>query len=90
MKLNVAKVEERENDLIHFNGFIPLNLFMHINMLERNTYLKNIGKYNEVEADNIRVRNSMNKADDTDLFEEQVLKNWIRNNPQFEDLVIFD
>ena len=86
--LNKPKIQEKEYDLIHFKGFIPMDFNYHIDMKKRNDYLKRINKFDEVKKEQIKIRTNAKNSDDTDVFFEKVLKKWIADNPQFKDLII--
>lgn len=88
--INKDKLKEKENTLIYFNGFIPMEFFKYIDMFKRNNYLKSINKFDEIEKENIKVRKMMKSNSDAVAYSENVLKKWIVDNPQFKDLLIFD
>lgn len=90
LMLNGEKIKAREKELIRFKGFIPTQLFLYLDNLNRSKFLKSIGRYDEIEAMNIRVRNGMKTADDPDAYMDLILRKWIADNPKFKDLVIDD
>ena len=48
MKVNENKVKERELELIHYVGFLPMDILTHIDGFKRNDYLKSINKFDEI------------------------------------------
>ena len=88
--LNVDLIDKRENELIYFDDFLPFDFYPYIDMLKRNTYLKNRGKFNVIQKKNYVVRQNMKSSNDVDLFSEKILKQWVNDNPKFADLVVFD
>ena len=88
MELDIDKIKAREGELIKFADFLPMEILNVIDAVRRNDYLKNIGKFDEVQKLNLAFRRNF-KLYGLE-YKEKILKDWIRNNPQFEDLVIFD
>ena len=88
MKVNINKVKEREIELIHYVGFLPMDFLNIIDAFKRNDYLRSINKYEEIQElnHNYKVQYSKHGL----AYKEKVLRKWIADNPQFEDCVIFD
>jgi len=86
MKVNINKVKERELELIHYVGFLPMDILTHIDGLKRNDYLKSINKFDEIQElnHNYKVKYSRHGLP----YKEKVLIKWIADNPQFSDCVI--
>lgn len=88
LEIDADAVKRKEYDLIHYDGFIPFDLWLYLDMFERNNYLKSIGKFDSVQKQNTKVRGNMNISSNADLYLEKVLQEWVDNNPQFADIVI--
>ena len=88
--LDREKLKEREEELVYFNGFIPIQFLGIIPTLKRNKYLESIGKYDEIEEQNILIRQRMKEAPDSEVYLENVLKEWLIANPKFKNLFIID
>ena len=86
--INNKVVKQKEKDLIHFKGFIPLDFHGYIDMLQRNTYLKNIGLYGKIQMDIIRFRDNMKRSNDPDKYLERFLISWVNSNPEFKGCII--
>lgn len=90
IELDVNNINKHKNNLIKFEGFIPFNLFGYIDMLKRNNYLKSIGKFDDIAKENMMYRNKMKSSDDADMYMDNILLKWVEDNPQFNDILIFD
>lgn len=88
LEINADAVKKKEYDLIHFEGFIPFDLWPYIDMLKRNNYLKSIGKFDKIQKQNAKVRGNMKISADADLYLEKVLQKWVDDNPKFRDIII--
>ena len=89
-KLDIDLINKKENELIYFDDFIPFDICSYIDMLKRNNYLKNRGKFDKIQKKNFSIRQNMKNSDDADLFSEKILKLWVVENPQFADLIVFE
>ncbi|MBE6494753.1 MAG: hypothetical protein E7Z84_09155 [Methanosphaera stadtmanae] len=85
MKVNYNKVKEREDELIHYVGFLPMQILGRIDAFKRNDYLRSINKYEEIQELNHNYRVNCSKQGYP--YKEKVLRKWIADNPQFEDCV---
>ena len=88
MKVNINKVKEREIELIHYVGFLPMDFLNIIDAFKRNDYLRSINKYEEIQElnHNYKIQYSKHGL----AYKEKVLKKFIVDNPQFEDCVILE
>lgn len=86
MIVNKNKVKEREAELIHYVGFLPMDILKYIDGLKRNDYLKSINKYEEIQKLNHKYRVIYSKQGQS--YRKNVLKKWIADNPKFSDCVI--
>ena len=80
---------KREDELIHFIGFLPFQFYKFIGLLERNNYLKS-SAYDDMYKLNVKYRQEFKLSDDKENYLDNMLKVWIEENPQFYDLIIFD
>lgn len=85
MKVNIDNVKERESELIHYVGFLPMQILGRIDATKRNDYLRSINKYEEIQELNHNYR--VNCSKHGHAYKEKVLRKWIADNPQFSDCV---
>ena len=88
IKINKENVKKREQQLIHFKGFVPIDFLKYIDNFKRYDYLKQIGIFEKVQEDNHNFKVAYSKHGLS--YKEKVLKKFIVDNPQFEDCVILD
>lgn len=88
LEINVDKVKEFENRLIYYDGFLPIDLMGYIDMDKRNEYLKKNGKFEELQKQYLDFRIKFKKYGLE--YRENVLKEWILDNPQFKNLFILE
>ena len=88
IKINKENVKKREQQLIYFKGFVPIDFLKYIDNFKRYDYLEQVGRYEKVQEDNHNFRVAYSKHGLS--YKEKVLKKFIADNPQFEDCVIFD
>ena len=85
MKVNYNKVKEREDELIRYVGFLPMDILKYLNLTKRSDYLKSINKFDKIQELNYNYR--IQYAKHGKPYKETVLRKWIADNPQFEDCV---
>lgn len=88
LKLIRKILKKREQQLIYFKGFVPIDFLSYIDYSKRNEYLKQIGMYDKMHEDyhNFRVGSSKYGLE----YEQKILKKFIGENPQFKDCVILE
>ena len=86
--INEENVKKREQQLIYFKGFIPVDFLGYIDFSKRNDYIKEIGIFEKVQEDyhNFRVGSSKYGWE----YKQKILKKFIGENPQFKDCVILE
>ena len=52
IKINKENVKKREQQLIHFKGFVPIDFLKYIDNFKRYDYLEQVGIYEKVQEDN--------------------------------------
>ena len=88
IKINKENVKKREQQLIHFKGFVPIDFLKYIDNFKRYDYLEQVGIYKKVQEDNHNFKVAYSKHGLS--YKEKVLKKFIVDNPQFEDCVILE
>ena len=88
IKINKENVKKREQQLIYFKGFIPIEFLSYIDSFKRYDYLEQVGIYEKVQEDNHNFKVAYSKHGLS--YKEKVLKKFIVDNPQFEDCVILE
>lgn len=86
MEINRQRIKERENELIHFEGFLPFEILSRIDFIKRNDYLKSKGLFDEIQKQNLKHR--INSSKYGEEYKQKVLKDWILGNPKFKDCVL--
>ena len=85
--LNIKKIKEREAELIQYKGWLPFPILLYISNVDRREYLEKVGLYDEIYKQNFKYRQQMKMSPNEDLFEEQKLREWIKDNPRFKNLI---
>ena len=88
IKINKENVKKREQQLIHFKGFVPIDFLSYIDYSKRNEYLKQIGIFEKVQEDNHNFKVGCSKYGWE--YNQKILKKFIGENPQFKDCVILE
>ena len=88
LKLNYEKIEEHKKELTQFKGWLPFRYDSFISLFERDEYLKSVGLFDVVQKRNAHYKHMLMNADNPEELEDQLLLEFITNNPQFEDTVL--
>ena len=91
MRLNSNEVEKRSNELQTFRGFLPFQFDGYVNLVKRKEFLVEKGLWDEVHEQELTVMRGIRETrPNEDVYLDKLLKRWIKENPQFKDLVIID
>ena len=88
LKINKENIKKREQQLIYFKGFVPIEFLSYIDSFKRYEYLKQIGRYDKMQEDYHNYRGGCSKYGWE--YSQKILKKFIGENPQFEDCVILE
>ena len=86
MKVDIDKIKEHEEELIHFVGFLPMEFLGNIDAFKRNDYLKKIGEYENIQSLNHIYRVKASKY--SKEYHDKTLQTFLRNHPQFKECII--
>ena len=88
LKINKENIKKKEQQLIYFKGFVPIEFLSYIDSFKRYEYLKQIGMYDKMQEDYHNYRVGCSKYGWE--YSQKILKKFIADNPQFEDCVILE
>ena len=83
---DVLKIKQRE--LQYFEGYLPSALRAHINIVERDKFLKHKKSFKELWQKGQKERLAMRQADDVLDFTDECLVRWLKKNPEFLECFI--
>ena len=88
--LHPENCKKKKDQLTYFKGFLPFDFDVVINRKKRREYLQKIGLWEEVHLKEMEVVKGMRESKpNDDIYMESVLKQWLIENPQFQDCIIF-
>ena len=89
ISIKTSKVKDKENDLIEFKGWLPMQFMFLIDMGKRIDFLKKSGLIDAVNKANYTHRINSKKSGDYYKYYDEKLREWIKSNPYFKDCVQF-
>lgn len=88
--LHPENCKKKKDQLTYFKGFLPFQFEVVINTIKREDYLKRIGLWKDINLKEQEVIKGMRENyPDEDEYLEAILKQWLIENPQFQDCIIF-
>lgn len=79
--------EEIIDRLNNYEGVLPKYLLSYIDFTVYEEHLKEVGIYEDTYREYNRIRLERKKSDDREKYDEDEYKNWLKLNPEFEDLL---
>ena len=90
LKINYNSLKQKEYVLTHYKGWLPFQIEYYLDLYERNKFLKSIGLFDKVQKVTIINRNKIKSSKKGDVLEDDMLRKWIKDNPNFADIVYED
>lgn len=83
----IVLTDKLEQSLNEYNGTIPILLKPFLDLKKYDENLKKNGSYDNVYEEYYAIRLSHLKAKDKDKFREKELISWLKENPNFDELL---
>ena len=88
LQFDYDNIKKKEKDLTQFKGWLPFRLEVFIDLVKREEYLKSEGLYDEIERANQDYMRLLRYHKEPQLFMEELIMEFIQDNPQFKGIVV--
>lgn len=90
MAYEIKESEALTHALNKYDGVVPILLLPHVNFIVYEEHLKSLDNHDEIMKEFGDVRLGLLGAEDKDKFREDQLRNWLKENKEFEEFIIID
>lgn len=89
LKLNAETIKEKKQELIEFEGWLPFEFYNYgVSVIKRGDYLKSVGLYDKFKKQDAKYRRMLMDSGNPEELMDDIIIQFVIENPQFQDLVI--